>query len=79
MIGYRTFFKCDRFAIEVDGEKCSPFVVEDGMECTIRYGHKGRWVQLEHMPFNVESASDEEVERIKRFAKGYFAKEKITL
>ena len=44
------------------------------MECTIRYEHKGHYVQLEHMPFNVESASDEEIERIKRFAKGYFVK-----
>lgn len=74
MLGYRTIFKCDRFAIEVDGEKCSPFIVEHGMECTIRYKHKGHWVQLERLPFNVESASDEEVERIKRFAIGYFVK-----
>lgn len=76
MLGNRTFFKCDRFAIEVDGEKCSPFATEYGMECTLRYEHKGRWVQLERLPFSVESASDEEVERIKRFATGYFEERK---
>ena len=76
MLGNRTIFKCDRFAIEVDGEKCSPFVVEHGMECTIRYERNGHWVQIERLSFNVESASDEEVERIKRFAKSYFVKRK---
>lgn len=73
---HRRFFKCDRFAIEIDGEKCSPYVIEHGMECVFRYEYKERWVQFERLLCNVKNASDEEVEEIKRFAKGYFTNRK---
>jgi hypothetical protein len=75
LIGHRTFYKCDRFAIEIDGEKISPFVSEHGAAgCVFLYEYKDHWVKFERWLWNVESASDKEVEEIKRFAKGFFRK-----
>lgn len=72
MIGYRVFVKCEKFAIDLDGEKCKPYVIERGIDCVFRYEHKGRWVQFERWLCNVESAGIKEIEEIKRFAKEYF-------
>lgn len=72
MIGDRIFFKCEKFAIDLDGEKCSPYVIERGIDSIFRYEHKGRWVQFERWLCNAKCANDEEVEKIKRFAKEYF-------
>ena len=79
MIGCRIFFKCEKFAIGLDGEKCKPYVIERGIDCVFRYEHKGRWVQFERRLCNAKSASDEEVEKIKRFAKEYFTNRKSNL
>lgn len=38
------------------------------------YEYKDHWVKFERWLWNVESASDKEVEEIKRFAKGFFIK-----
>ena len=65
LIGHRTFYKYDRFAIEIDGEKISPFVSEHGAAgCVFLYEYKDHWVRFERWLWNVESASDKEVEEI---------------
>lgn len=79
MMCYRIIFKCERFAIDIDGEKCSPCVKERGIDSVFRYEHKGRWLEFERFLRNVESASNKEVEEIKRFAKEYFTNKKVTL
>lgn len=66
MVGTRLFAKHNRFAIEVDGELCVPSVKELIDRCVFFYKHKERWL------FNVDCATDKDVERIKNFAKGYF-------
>ena len=79
MMSYRAFFNCERFAIEIDGEKCCPCVNERGIDSVFRYEYKGRWLEFERFLCNVESAGNKEVEEIKRFAKEYFTNKKSNI
>lgn len=75
LIGHRTFFNNDKFAIEINGEVCKPLIRENVDMCIFLYKHKGNWVEFERWLCGIESATDEDVESIKRFAKGFFVKE----
>lgn len=75
LIGYRTFFNNNKFAIEINGEMCKPFIREDVYKCIFLYEYKEKWVEFERWLCGIESANDEEVENIKQFAKVFFVKE----
>lgn len=72
MVGTRLFAKHNGFAIEVDGELCVPSVNELIDRCIFFYKRKERWLSFEWWLFNVDCATDEDVEKIKNFAKSYF-------
>lgn len=72
MVEDRLFVKPNRFAIEVDGELCVPFVNESIDRCTFLYKHKEQWLQFEYWLCNVDCATDEDVKKIKAFANYYF-------
>ena len=75
LIGHRTFFNNNKFAIEINGEMCKPFISENVDKCIFLYEYKEKWVEFEWWLCGIESANDEEVENIKQFAKGFFVKE----
>lgn len=75
LIGDRIFFNNDRFAIDINGEVCKPTIKEDVCKCIFFYKHKEKWVRFECLLCGIENATDEKVESIKQFAKGFFIKE----
>lgn len=75
LIGDRTFFNNDKFAIDINGEVCKPSIRENVDKCIFLYKHKEKWVEFERWMCGIESATDKEVESIKQFAKGFFVKE----
>lgn len=75
LIGDRIFFNNDKFAIDINGEVCKPTIKEDVCKCIFFYKHKEKWVRFECLLCGIENATDEKVESIKRFAKGFFIKE----
>ena len=75
LIGNRIFFNNDKFAIDINGEVCKPTIEEDVCKCIFFYKHKEKWVRFECLLCGVENATDEKVESIKQFAKGFFIKE----
>ena len=77
LIGHRTFFNNNKFAIEINGEMCKPFIREDVDKCIFLYEYKEKWVKFERWLCSIESANDEEVENIKRFAKVFFCKRRV--
>ena len=44
-------------------------------KCIFFYKHKEKWVRFECLLCGIENATDEKVESIKQFAKGFFVKE----
>lgn len=44
-------------------------------KCIFFYKHKEKWVRFERLLCGIENATDEKVESIKQFAKGFFVKE----
>ena len=75
LIGDRIFFNNDKFAIDINGEVCKPTIEEDVCKCIFFYKHKEKWVRFECLLCGIENATDEKVESIKQFAKGFFIKE----
>jgi hypothetical protein len=75
LIGDRIFFNNDKFAIDINGEVCKPTIKEDVCKCIFFYKHKEKWVRFECLLCGIENATDEKVESIKQFAKGFFIKE----
>lgn len=75
LIGDRIFFNNDRFAIDINGEVCKPTIKEDVCKCIFLYKHKEKWIRFECLLCGIENATDEKVESIKQFAKGFFIKE----
>ena len=75
LIGDRIFFNNDKFAIDINGEVCKPTIKEDVCKCIFFYKHKEKWVRFECLLCGIENATDEKVESIKQFAKGFFVKE----
>lgn len=75
LIGDRIFFNNDKFAIDINGEVCKPTIEEDVCKCKFFYKHKEKWVRFECLLCGIENATDEKVESIKQFAKGFFIKE----
>lgn len=75
LIGDRIFFNNDKFAIDINGEVCKPTIKEDVCKCIFFYKHKEKWVRFEWLLCGIENATDEKVESIKQFAKGFFIKE----
>ena len=75
MIGDRIFFNNDKFAIDINGEVCKPTIKEDVYKCIFFYKYKEKWVRFECLLCGIENATDEKVESIKQFAKGFFIKE----
>lgn len=75
LIGDRIFFNNDKFAIDINGEVCKPTIKEDMCKCIFFYKHKEKWVRFECLLCGIENATDEKVESIKQFAKGFFIKE----
>lgn len=75
LIGDRVFFNNDKFAIDINGEVCKPTIKEDVCKCIFFYKHKEKWVRFECLLCGIENATDEKVESIKQFAKGFFIKE----
>lgn len=75
LIGDRIFFNNDKFAIDINGEVCKPTIKEDVCKCIFFYKHKEKWVRFECLLCGIENATDEKVESIKQFAKGFFINE----
>lgn len=75
LIGDRIFFNNDKFAIDINGEVCKPTIKEDVCKCIFFYKHKEKWVRFECLLCGIENVTDEKVESIKQFAKGFFIKE----
>lgn len=72
LTNYKSVTNCNRYAIEVNGDKCIPNIVAYGMQCTFYYEHKEKRINFKWLLWNVENPTNEELENVKRHAKSLF-------